>query len=127
MRTRGEMRYIVADENTAGRYDVLPTATAANGWSFMGGIDRAWVLLNLEDKTNRNCKWVFELVSEDPVGIDTIGALVDLIEKAKRGEATLDEIESLADRILIYDLAGRRVRRLAPGSVYVVGGKRVVF
>lgn len=99
--------YIVADENTEGRYDVLPTATAANGWSFMGGIDRAWVLLNLEDKTNRNCKWVFELV-ETPDALNTLESVT-------------------RESSVTYDLSGRRVNTLKKGGVYIVGGKRVVM
>lgn len=57
--------FIVDDENTEGRYDILPLETANNGWSFMGGIDQDFVVLNLEKKTDRNIKWVFEQVEEE--------------------------------------------------------------
>lgn len=57
--------FIVDDENTEGRYDILPLESANNGWSFMGGIDQDFVVLNLEKKTDRNIKWVFEQVEEE--------------------------------------------------------------
>lgn len=60
--------FIADDENTEGRYDILPLEGANNGWSFMGGIDQSFVVLNLEKKTDRNIKWVFEKVEgETPV------------------------------------------------------------
>lgn len=62
-----------------------------------------------------------------PDGIDTIVDVTDTIEKAKLGKATLDEINAVADRVLIFDMTGRRVRRVAPGSVYIVAGRRMVW
>lgn len=62
----------------------------------------------------------------DVTGIATIGDLTDTVDRALHGEATIDEINSVADRILLIDLQGRRVSKLSKG-VTIVNGRKVVL
>lgn len=103
--------YLVLDEGGSEFcYDIVPTPSSTNGWSFMGGTDRSWVVLNLEDKTNRNCKWYFEC------------------QRPEKGDPTpiTDVTRTPASRNQSFDLAGRRVSKIGRG-IYVVGGRKVMM
>lgn len=99
--------YIIDDENTEDRYDIVPEASCSNGWSFMGGTDQDFVVLNLEGKTGRNMKWLFEAVKEQGgvVGMNTVLS------------------PAVSDRI--YNLQGQQMGRLVKG-INIVGGRKVL-
>lgn len=75
-----------------------------------------------------NGGYIIDAVLEvgDVTGIATIGNLTDTVDRALHGNATMDEINSVADRILILDLQGRRVSKLSKG-VSIVNGRKVIF